>query len=150
MNPSTQEILRGCVQNLEELVMPEVTSPHARSALMCVRMLMNHAIVRIEAEGDWLAADCREKRELLSALAKAGELPAPLAAEVDRLAADPEPEHTPVAALTSRDDAWKRLFERALEAPLSPAVRASLRAQIAAQIERENQCCAPVLEGPMF
>ena len=113
MNPSTQDILRGCVENLEELVMPEVTSPHAKSALMCVRMLINHAIVRIEAEGEWLAGDCREKRELLSKLAKAGELPAPLVAEVATLAGDPEPEHTPLAALTSRDDAWKRLFERA-------------------------------------
>ena len=150
MNPSTQDILRGCVENLEELVMPEVTSPHARSALMCVRMLINHAIVRIEAEGEWLAADCREKRELLSALAKAGELPASLAAEVETLAADAEPAHTPIAVLTSRDDAWKRLFERALEGDLSPAARAALRTQLAAQIQCENQCCAPVLDGPMF
>lgn len=150
MNPSTQDILRGCVENLEELVMPEVTSPHAKSALLCVRMLINHAIVRIEAEGEWLAADCREKRKALSALAQAGELPAPLAAEVEALAADPEPGHTPVAVLTSRDDGWKRLFERALAGDLSPAARAALRAQLAAQIQRENQCCAPVLDGPMF
>lgn len=150
MNPSTQDVLRGCVQNLEELVMPEVTSPHAKSALMCVRMLINHTIVRIEAEGEWLAADCREKRDLLGALARAGGLPAALAAEVETLAADPEPAYTPVAALTERDDAWKRLFERVLDAPISPAVRASLRAQLAAQLERENACCAPVLDGPMF
>lgn len=150
MNPSTQEILLGCVQNLEELVMPEVSSPHAKSALLCVRMLINHAIVRIEAEGEWLAADCREKRELLAALAKAGELPGPLAAEVETLSADAEPVSVPVALLTARNDAWKRLFEQALDSNLSPAVRASLRAQLAAQIQRENQCCAPVLDGPMF
>ncbi|HMO74613.1 MAG TPA: hypothetical protein PKD99_11740 [Sphingopyxis sp.] len=150
MNPSAQDILRGCVENLEELVAPELTSPHAKSAMMCARMLLNHVILRLEQEGAALAADCREKRKLLCTLADAGEFPASLAAEIGALAADPEPDHTAVAVLTARDDAWKRLFEKALAEPLSPAVRDGLRAQLAAQIGRENSYCAPALDGPMF
>jgi hypothetical protein len=83
-------------------------------------------------------------------LADAGEFPAPLAAEIRALAADPEPDHIAIADLTARDDAWKRLFERALAEPLSPAVRGSLRAQLAAQIRREAAYTVPALDGPMF
>lgn len=150
MNPSAQDILRGCVENLEELVAPELDSPHAKSAMMCARMLINHVILRLDQEGAALAEDCREKRRLLGTLAEAGEFPASLAAEIRAFAADLEPEHVAVGELTARDDAWKRLFEKALAEPLSPAVRSSLRAQLAAQIRREAAYTLPALDGPMF
>ncbi|KQZ63864.1 hypothetical protein EEB18_007730 [Sphingopyxis sp. OPL5] len=150
MNPSAQDILRGCVENLEELVAPEISSPHAKSAMMCARMLINHVILRLDQEGAALVEDCREKRRLLATLAEAGEFPPALAAEVRTLAADAEPGHIAMADLTARNDAWKRLFERALAEPLAPAVRTSLRAQLAAQIGREAAYCVPALDGPMF
>jgi hypothetical protein len=73
MNPSAQDILRGCVENLEELVAPEISSPHAKSAMMCARMLINHVILRLDQEGAALVEDCREKRRLLATLAEAGD-----------------------------------------------------------------------------
>lgn len=150
MNPSAQDILRGCVDNLEELVAPELSSPHAKSAMMCARMLINHVILRLDQEGAALVADCHEKRELLSFLAGTGEFSPALAAGVQALGAEPEPEAVSTRQLTERNDAWKRLMETALEEPLSPATRARLRRQLAAQIAREAAYCIPAMDGPMF
>ncbi|MCK9541601.1 MAG: hypothetical protein M0R03_06165 [Novosphingobium sp.] len=150
MNPSAQEVLKSCVQNLEELVAPELTSPHAKSAMMCARMLINHVILRLDGEGEALAADCREKRALLAQLAQEGTLDADCAAQVAAMLEAPEPEHTSIATLTARDDAWKRLTERVLAGLGDGEPRARIRRQLAAQISRENACCGPAMDGPMF
>lgn len=149
MNPSAQEILRSCVQNLEELVIPEVSSPHGKSALMCIRMLINHVILRLDNEGEALAADSHEKRALFSTLAADGRLPPEIATETDTLCRQEEPGYTSVASLTARNEAWKRLTEKALD-QADTEMRARIRQQLMTQLERENAWCAPALDGPLF
>jgi hypothetical protein len=142
--------LKSCVQNLEELVAPELASPHAKSALMCVRMLINHVILRLDQEGEALAADCADKRAVFAALAAEGLLDPASRAAVEDLLADQEPEWTSVATLTARDEAWKRVTEQALGALGDGEGRERVRHQLARQIARENAFCAPALDGPMF
>jgi len=150
MNPSAQEVLKSCVQNLEELVAPELANPHAKSAMMCARMLINHVILRLGQEGDALATDCREKRALFARLAEEGALDPDSAADVTAMLEASEPEYTSIATLTERDEAWKRLTERALSRLGDGEPRARIRRQLAAQITRENACCGPAMDGPMF
>jgi len=150
VNPSAQDILRGCVQNLEELVMPEIGSPHGKSALMCIRMLMNHVILRLEHEGAALEVDCHEKRDLFSELLADHAISKEIAdAAIDMLGTD-EPSYTPIQEMTARNDAWKRLVEQTLGDAGREDVRALVRRQLRAQIERENSYCGPALDGPMF
>ena len=150
MNPSAQEVLKACVQNLEELVTPGLSDPHAKSALMCVRMLMNHVVLRLDQEGAALAQDCAEKRELFAGLASEGTLDAGVAEEVHALLADEDPRWTGIYALTARDEAWKRVMERALATLDDGEPRERIRRQLLAQVTRENAMCAPALDGPMF
>lgn len=150
MNPSAQEVLKSCVQNLEELVAPGLTDPHARSALMCVRMLLNHVVFRLDLEGEALAADCREKRALFAALAQEGGLDTALASDIAAMCGTDEPAWTPIAEITARNEAWKRLAERVLASHIGSQARTQVRDQLVRQIGRENAMCAPAMDGPMF
>lgn len=150
MNPSAQDILRGCVENLEELVAPELASPHAKSAMMCARMLINHVILRLDGEGEALATDCAEKRALFEQLLGEGALPSGVATAAKAMLAQDEPAYTSIAALTERNDAWKRLVEQTT-ANLAPGeTRKRIRQQLLAQVGRENVWCGPALDGPLF
>lgn len=150
MNPSAQEVLRSCVQNLEELVAPELQSPHAKSAMMCVRMLLNHVILRLDLEGQALAVDSAEKRELLSALVADRSVSDGLAEEIATMLGETEPAFTPIDELTARNEAWKKLIEKVLHNAGDGALRLRVRSQLVAQVARENAFCAPALDGPMF
>ena len=150
MNPPAGEVLHACVQNLEELVAPQLTDPHAKSALMCVRMLINHVILRLAQEGPALAADCAEKHQLFEGLLEQGLLDPALASEIAELLVAPEPVHTPIETLTARDEAWKRVTERALAGLGEGMDRDRIRRQLVTQVTRENAFCGPALDGPLF
>lgn len=150
MNPLAQEVLKSCVQNLEELVAPDLSDPHAKSALMCVRMLINHVVLRLDLEGDALVEDCRDKRALYSGLADADSFDPSLVFDIRGLLKIEEPVHTPIALITARNEAWKRIAERILASQIDEQTRHSVRAQLQRQIGRENAYCAPAMDRPMF
>jgi hypothetical protein len=168
MQPTSADILRAVVANLEELVLPQLEGDHARSAGECARMLVNHVILRLEAEGEVLAVDNAEKRTVLLGLARdlSAERVTPdiadLAAAIERgVAACPDVgEYRSVAALTAENDALKALMDVAvrrlhdarseLDESRAAALRAALRVQLRAQIDREASLVAPAMDRAPF
>lgn len=161
MRPTSAQILRGVVANLEELVLPQLEGPHAQSAAANAVMLLEHVILRLESEGRALAADNHEKRALLGSL---GEVPAPLeraAREVsERLVDAPENgTYASIDALTEENERLKSILDDWLMAIHSAAdvdeaetdrLRAPIRAQLRAQVDREAAFVAPVALERIF
>jgi len=152
MQPSSIEILRCCVENLEELVIPEVTSRHATSAVNCIRMMLNHVALRLELEPAALSQDNREKTDLLAELEADAALPAALRETIASALgeAGSAADASGVEALTRVNEALRRGYVAVLDANISDDVRRRLRAQMRAQIEREGRYTMPALDGPLF
>lgn len=68
LNPTCPDLLRAAIANMDELVLPQLEGPHARSAAKNITLLLTHVIYRLEHEGRALAADNAEKRGVLTAL----------------------------------------------------------------------------------
>jgi hypothetical protein len=146
MQPNPIEILRCCVENLEQLIIPEITSKHGTSAVNCIRMMLNHVALRLELEPAALAEDNLEKRAILEELATEAQIPSAareaVASALAGISAD--------ADATSVNEGLRRGFIALLDADIPDEVRRRLRAQMRAQIEREGQYTLPALDGPLF
>ena len=70
MRPSNSDILIGIRANIEELMLPDLLTPHAQSSAQNAMMLLDHVVARLDQEGAGLAADNTEKRQVLSQLAE--------------------------------------------------------------------------------
>lgn len=171
MQPSNAEILRAVVANLEEVIIPELQTSHAKSAGACARMLLNLVCNRLEREAPLLCDDSAEKRAVLTELAatidrtpaaaSCAPLPA-LAADVrEYLAATPHTgTHIGIEELTVENDELKGLIERAvttlyehrddLGTDAYTALNQPIRTQLRAQVDRELLLSGPALDGPPF
>jgi hypothetical protein len=166
MQPLPSDILRGVLENLEELVFPQVEGAHAKSVAKCTRILINHVILRLEKEPELLAEDNREKRELLTRAANeiesgvAAEVPsvAQLVPHLRRVASTVSPDQS-LPALTDENDGLKAEFlsllqrlhaERSALGDAFESLRKPLRAQLRAQMEREQSLVAPAFGSDPF
>jgi hypothetical protein len=68
LKPTCPDLLRAVIANIDELVLPQLQGPHARSAANNIKLLLTHVIHRLQHEGNALAADNAEKRTVLAAL----------------------------------------------------------------------------------
>lgn len=167
MQPTNLDILRSVVVNLEAEVLPQLEGPSARSSGACIRMLLNHVILRLEGEDEALDADSREKRELLASLASelrghGDEQLEALATRLGRDAAGVTDPGSPVptAALAAENDALKELVATAVDTIHDARGRlgddtcdrllAPVRGQLRAQLDRELALVTPALDGPPF
>ena len=167
MQPLPVNILAAILENLDSIVFPEISSPHARSTAKCTRILLNHLILRLEAEPMLLIQDSNEKRAMLAELASdAASLehvpPALLHALV--AAVSPTVPHSETNAglecLTTENDRLKAVVEdllillRGARTSLGEAVFTHLndrmRKQLSAQVERELSLVAPAFEGDLM
>lgn len=161
MRPTSAQILRAVVTNLEELVLPQLQGPHARSAAANAVMLLEHVILRLESEGEALGADNGEKRNLLGSL---DEVPASLhdgAREVmQRLADTPETGgYASIESLTEENERLKSILDDWLTAihaaddlaeEETRRLRAPIRAQLRAQVDREARLVVPIALDRIF
>jgi hypothetical protein len=161
LRPTSIQILRAVLANLDELILPQLAGAHAQSAGTNAKMLLEHVLVRLESEGLSLAADNHEKRALLHELsAIVSSVPTPrTAGEIDILdkRLDAIPEHgryVTVESLTEESDLlrgltndWILTLHRHRDA-LAPetfdAARESLRKQLRAQLDRDAALVAPI------
>ena len=136
MRPTKAELLRGVVQALNGVVLPDLRSPHPQMTAVMASRLLEHLIAREEG----LEAALRERIPALRALL--GELDPTLPALAQSThAGDPS---ASLDALTEEDDA----LHFALEAVLaSPAAREpAALARIDALLVREARAEAPLYE----
>ena len=165
MQPTNIEILRSCVVNLEEVVTPNLDDPHARSAALCIRTLLNHVALRLEKEAQNLQQDSREKRELIAGLIPrlqsiSGDALPALARRLDigvsAIAANPE--YITPAALTAENDALRRLVvdclktlqaqRDAIATDVFAELKRTIRTQLRAESVRDNTTV--LIDGPLF
>lgn len=161
MKPTSAQVLRGVVENLNELVVPQLEGPHAQSAVANATMLLEHVILRLESEGEALTADNGEKRALLQSL---GEVPAPLTGAAHRvsevLAETPAAgTYVSIDALTAENEALKAILDEWLRAvhgatdldeATSQTLRDPVRSQLRAQVDREAELVAPITIDQVF
>jgi hypothetical protein len=165
MQPSSVQLLRAVVANLEELVIPQLEGDHARSAAECARMVVNHVILRLEGEGEVLGTDNAEKRLLLAGLAttlEAGrttagaDLAAMVRSELEALPATMS--YVSMDRLTMENDTLKEVLEQVIIALHEAAqalgrvegMRSEIRAQLRAQLDRETSLVVPAMDRPPF
>jgi hypothetical protein len=136
MRPTKAELLRGVVQALNGVVLPDLRSPHPQMTAVMASRLLEHLIAREEG----LEAVLRERIPALRALL--GELDPSLPALA-------QPTHAGDAsasldALTAEDDALHFTLEAVLA---SPAAREpAALARIDALLVREARAEAPLYE----
>jgi hypothetical protein len=168
MQPTNIEILRACVVNLEEVVTPNLEDPHARSAALCIRTLLNHVALRLEKEAHNLQADSREKRELIAGLIPrlrtvaggAADALKDLAARLEQgvRSTKENPAYITPEALTEENDALRRLVVDCLktlqarrgdiEAETFAELKRTIRKQLRAESMRDNTTV--LIDGPLF
>lgn len=168
MQPTNIEILRSCVVNLEEVVTPNLDDPHARSAALCIRTLLNHVALRLEKEAENLQADSREKRALIAGLiprlqAVGGAAATDLNALAKRLDAgvagiQESPAYIATDVLTEENDALRRLVVDCLKtlqaqrnvipSDVFAELKRTIRAQLRAETVRDN--ATVLIDGPLF
>lgn len=152
MQPSSIDIVRGCLENLEEMVFPEVSTPHGVSAVRGVRMMLKHLVLRLEKEAAALVLDSKEKRELFSQAAAEAQLDERVR-RIIRQGVEAAPAPLPLVspeALTAENDHWKRLAERVLAEPGAEPIRGRIRRQLRAQMDREAEYTVAAIDGPFF
>ncbi|MBI1179426.1 MAG: hypothetical protein GC201_02645 [Alphaproteobacteria bacterium] len=69
MRPRTDEILRSVLWTFDEWIVPEATTPFAKSLTLTMGNLLRHVTLRVELEGDLLFEDNRELRAVLGRVA---------------------------------------------------------------------------------
>jgi hypothetical protein len=166
MQATSVDILRGSIINLEELVIPNIADPHARSAAMCIRTLLNHVALRLEKGDRNLFDDSREKRQLFADLQKSiDETSLPQAVRDGILAAhrraaeiDAVPVLTTTAALTTENDALRVLTIELLKtlnaakaempAEIFATIIKPVREQLDREAERDNGVV--LIDAPLF
>lgn len=168
MQPTTIEILRSCVVNLEEVVTPNLDDPHARSAALCIRTLLNHVALRLEKEAQNLQDDSREKRALIAGLiprlqAVGGAAADSLVALAQRLDAgvgsiEASPAYIATETLTEENDALRRLVVDCLKTlqaqrnhiptDVFAELKRTIRTQLRAESVRDNTTV--LIDGPLF
>lgn len=65
MRPRTDEILKSLLWTFDEWIVPDVTTPYAKSLTLTMGNLLRHVILRVELEGDLLFEDNRDLRAVL-------------------------------------------------------------------------------------
>ena len=122
MRPTIDEQLQGTCRILENVVVPAVTDPYARTMLEGVIANLRMLRGALPAVPGFLASDNRSTAELLGRLKT---VVAPeLAARIEQALAQPEPEATDVTALDQRNGQLRELFSQALCGPrLTPDLR---------------------------
>ncbi|MBT4161438.1 MAG: hypothetical protein HOC70_14385 [Gammaproteobacteria bacterium] len=66
MYPRTTDIMKSIQWTFEEYIVPEMTSPYAKSMVLTLGNLMRHATLRVDLEGKALFDDNLELRHLLA------------------------------------------------------------------------------------
>jgi hypothetical protein len=161
LNPTCPDLIRAVMINIDELVLPQLEGPHARSAAKNIRLLLANVLYRLEHEGEALATDNGEKRSVLSTLTEqVGDLNG--ASELrDRLAAIPDRgSYVSVPALAEEATSLRQLMidasllvhrsaaslgEDKAEEVLSP-----LRSQLRAQLDRDSAAVCHVTPAEVY
>jgi hypothetical protein len=169
MQPTTVELLRGVVVNFEELILPDLKPGHAASAGSCIRMVLNHIILRLEQEPQVLLQDIAEKRALFAQLVEQMDRD-PKLRGIERLSSlsgrmaalaktTPATGYVPVGDLVALDDEMKTAVSDLIEelhaqrdaiGEAFDTMREPIRLQLRAQMDREIGMVAPAMDGPMF
>jgi hypothetical protein len=145
LNPTCPDLLRAVMTNLDELVLPQLEGPHARSAAKNIKLLLTHVIYRLEHQGGALATDNAEKRAVLAALTEqvgAGDLQARLDAipsagsyvDIDELAE----EAAQLRQLAIDTSLHVHRNRDAIGADRAAALLSPLRTQLRAQLDRDR------------
>jgi hypothetical protein len=136
MRPTNAELLRGVVQALNGVVLPDLRSPHPQMTALMAGRLLEHLIAREER----LVSVLRERIPALRALL-ADLDPALSALARPTLAHDPS---ASLDALTAEDDALHFALESVLES--SAGREAAALARIDALLVREAHAELPLYE----
>ena len=146
--PTCPELLEAVIVNLDELVVPQLEGPHARSAVKNMKLLLRNVIDRLEHEGPALTADNAEKRSVLAELVQqAGTLEeaAELGRRLDKIRFAGS--YVTIAALAEEAGLLRQLAidasvlvhrnAEALGQEKADELLAPLRRQLRAQLDRE-------------
>ncbi|TAM64460.1 hypothetical protein [Mycobacterium sp.] len=161
LNPTCPELLRAVIANLDELVLPQLEGPHARSSVKNMKLLLTHVIHRLEHEGPELAADNAEKRVAITELVElAPDLDG--AAELGRRLEKIPSAGSYVAVATLADEAGQ-LRQLAIDASLlvhgntaalgqekADELLAPLRRQLRAQLGRDLGAVAHITPSEVY
>ena len=129
MRPTSAELLRGIVQTLDTVILPDLRSPHPQMTALMTSRLLEHLIAREQRLAETLRARIPELRALLAELGA----PADATAGSDSL-----------EALVREDDALHLALETVLA---GPAVRDPARlARIDAFLLKEARAEVPLYE----
>lgn len=171
MQPTCIQILQSIALNLEELILPALDQPHAKSAAVAARGLLEHVILRLESEGAALEEDNSEKRQLLTTICEtiqnSSELSqiSDLAELASRLSeggkqTPASPKYVAIDALADENDTLKGLLEMAIvtlyqhhdeiNASSLEALRQPIRQQLRAQLDREVAFVSHDYQGWVF
>lgn len=140
LNPTSRDLLRAAIATMEELILPQLEGPHARSAAKNINLLLTHVIHRLEHEGPSLAEDNTEKRAVLSALTDR------IGATELRTRLDAIPAAGSYVTIEDLASEAGQLRQLAIDASLhvhraceerAAVVLAPLRAQLRAQLDRD-------------
>lgn len=171
MQPNCIQILQSIALNLEELILPALDQPHAKSAAVAARGLLEHVILRLEKEGAALEEDNSEKRQLLAAICETikntaelsqisdlAELASRLSEKADLTPQSPK--YVAIDTLADENDTLKELLETAIvtlyqhheeiDAPTFEALRQPIRHQLRAQLDREVSFVSHDYQGWVF
>jgi hypothetical protein len=167
MRPNAVEILRAIRANVEELLLPATTTPHAESAARNALMLLDHTMFRLENEGQFLNADNDDKRQTLGNLAAAVQTEvedenflasaAKLSGALDRVPRAGT--YVAVADLTTESESLSRLMDEWLDllwsnqqmlGPLHASLRQPLREQFRRQLDRDSQLVGSIQIDQVF
>jgi hypothetical protein len=161
LNPTCPELLRAVIANLDELVLPQLQGPHARSSVKNMKLLLTNVIHRLEHEGPELAADNAEKRAVVRELVeRAADLDG--AAELGRRLENIPAAGSYVAVAALAEEA-ERLRQLVIDASLlvhrsaatlgqdkADKVLAPLRQQLRAQLDRDLGAVAHVTPAEVY
>jgi hypothetical protein len=156
LNPTCTDLLQAVIANLDELVMPQLEGPHARSAAKNMKLILEHVIQRLPVEGASLAQDNAEKRVVLAEVtqeAGASELYA-------RLGAIPTAgDYVSLADVAQEAAALRQLAvdtslfvhrSTDLDDERTDALLAPLRAQLRAQLDRDAASIAHLTPAEIY
>jgi hypothetical protein len=147
MKPSVEEQLQGTCRVLTEVVAPHVAEPFARSILDGLIANLQMLTGAIPAVAGFLRDDNRETADLLQTLR--GAVPDDLAASLDAILRQPEPDPADTAALDARNLALRALLAGAVgQDALSPDHHRAIVRHMSARAARMPMRYVPTAPGP--
>jgi len=147
MKPSAEEQLQGTCRVLQEVVAPHVAEPFARSILDGLIENLRMLTGAIPAVAGFLREDNRATAELLQTLRDA--VPDDLAASLDAILRQPEPDAAEAAALDARNIALRALLAKAVDTDaLSPDHHRAIVAHMSERASRMPMRYVPTAPGP--